>query len=67
MQNGMYMTFKVSFISENRIVLNWMQNFNPNIPLLKTEVYYDTQKSGITTVSNPNGIKIGEYKMTRIE
>ncbi len=66
MQNGMYMTWKGSWVSENKFVVNGMVNYNPDQPIFNAEVLYDTPKSMIMTEYSVNGVKLGEHKYTKV-
>ena len=67
MANGTNMTFFGSFVTDKKFAIDIVQNFNPETVFMKMEVNYETLKSMTITSFNPNDVKTGEHKFTKVK
>lgn len=65
--NGSYSTFLSSFISEKKYCSDFVQNFNPERVLYRSEAVSETPNSMTATFFNLDGTKRGEYKWTKVK
>lgn len=65
--NGAYATFTLSFVDEKKLNLVVGKDFNPDIVYYKTETTMVTPTSQMIIMYNPQGIKTGEVKSTKIK
>ena len=65
--SGSYSTFLSSFVSENKSRSDFVQNFNPEKVLYRTEGVSETPNSYTATFFKLDGTKSGEYKWTKIK
>ena len=66
-QNGTYGTFTLSFESDNQSVVNVMQNFNPDQPVMKLEILYESPTIMIIKHFDATGAKLSENRWTKIK
>jgi hypothetical protein len=64
---GDYLTLIASFTTEKKWVQEIVQNFNPEKVLMKGEFVFDTPTTATATSFNSEGVKIEEYKATKVK
>ena len=64
---GDYLTLIASFTTEKKWVQEIVQNFNPEIILMKGEFVFDTPTTATASSINPEGVKVEEYKLTKVK
>lgn len=64
---GDYLTLIASFITEKKWIQEIVQNFNPEIVLMKGEFVFDTPSSATATSFNSEGVKTEEYKLIKVK
>ena len=64
---GDYLTLIASFTTEKKWVQEIVQNFNPEIILMKGEFVFDTSTTATASSFNPEGVKVEEYKLTKVK
>jgi hypothetical protein len=64
---GDYLTLIASFITEKKWIQEIVQNFNPEIVLMKGEFVFDTPTTATATSFNSEGVKTEEYKLIKVK
>ncbi len=66
-QSGIYMTWIGSFASENKLIGNYVRNFDPDAVVAKFEIVLKTPVKLTINNFNLEGVKTGEYEWFKIK
>ncbi len=66
-QSGIYMTWIGSFASENKLIGNYVGNFDPEAVSAKFEIVLETPTKLTINNFNLDGVKTGEYDWFKIK
>ena len=66
-QNGIYMTWIGSFASENKLIGDYVRNFDPDAIVTKFEIVLKTPTKLTINNFNLDGVKTGEYEWFKIK
>ncbi len=66
-QSGIYMTWIGSFATENKLIGDYVRNFNPEAVVGKFEIVLETPTKLTINNFNLDGVKTGEYEWFKIQ
>lgn len=66
-QSGIYMTWIGSFVSENKLIGDYVRNFDPDAVVAKFEIVLKTPAKLTISNFNLDGEKTGEYEWFKIK